>query len=213
MSVLNSTLVHPTLSAVWWPSTAASGDAGNARRAAWQRIAVIAFVGSLLLTLSAKIQIPFWPVPMTMQTFVVLVLGAACGARLGVATVLLYLAEGAIGLPVFAGTPEKGIGLVYMIGPTGGYLAGFVLAAGLTGWMAERGWDRSVAGVLIAMSLGHLVILGLGILWLAQLLGWDKAWQFGLAPFIAATVFKTLLAAAALPLAWRALGHPRGPAR
>ena len=142
-----------------------------------------------------------------MQTFVVLVLGAAYGPRLGMATMLLYFVEGAMGLPVFAGTPEKGIGIAYMMGPTGGYLAGFVLAAGLTGWMAERGWDRSVAGVLIAMSLGHLLILGIGALWLAQLIGWEKAWLFGLAPFWAATILKTLLAAAALPLAWRLTGR------
>ena len=206
-------LSHPTLSAVWWPAAATGGEVGNTRGAAWQRLAVLALAGSLLLTLSAKVQIPFWPVPMTMQTFVVLVLGAAYGPRLGMATMLLYLAEGALGLPVFAGTPEKGIGIAYMMGPTGGYLAGFVLAAGLTGWMAERGWDRSVAGVLIAMSLGHLVILGLGALWLAQLTGWEKAWLFGLAPFWAATILKTLLAAAVLPLAWRTLGHPRGDAR
>ena len=200
-------LSHPTLSAVWWPAAATGGEVGNTRGAAWQRLAVLAFAGSLLLTLSAKVQIPFWPVPMTMQTFVVLVLGAAYGPRLGMATMLLYLAEGALGLPVFAGTPEKGIGIAYMMGPTGGYLVGFVLAAGLTGWMAERGWDRSVAGVLIAMSLGHLLILGIGALWLAQLIGWEKAWLFGLAPFWAATILKTLLAAAALPLAWRLAGR------
>ena len=220
-----TTLSHPTLSAVWWPSAATGGQFGNmrgntrgnarspTRGAAWQRAAALAFAGSLLLTLSAKIQIPFWPVPMTMQTFVVLVLGAAYGPRLGMATMLLYLAEGALGLPVFAGTPEKGIGLAYMMGPTGGYLVGFVLAAGLTGWMAERGWDRNVAGVLIAMSLGHLLILGIGALWLAQLIGWGKAWLFGLLPFWAATILKTLLAAAALPLAWRLTGRTRSGAR
>lgn len=206
---------HPTLSAVWWPS--AGGQVGNTRGdtrvAAWQRAVVLAFAGSVLLTLSAKVQIPFWPVPMTMQTFVVLVLGAAYGPRLGMATLLLYLAEGAIGLPVFAGTPEKGLGITYMMGPTGGYLAGFVLAAGFTGWLAERGWDRSVAGVLIAMSLGHLVILGFGALWLAQLIGWEKAWLFGLAPFWAATILKTGLAAAAMPLAWRVTGGMRSGAR
>ena len=206
-------LSHPTLFAVWWPSAATGGEVGNTRGntrgAAWQRAAALAFAGSLLLTLSAKIQIPFWPVPMTMQTFVVLVLVAAYGPRLGMAAMLLYLAEGALGLPVFAGTPEKGLGIAYMMGPTGGYLAGFVLAAGLTGWMAERGWDRSVAGLLIAMSLGHLMILGLGALWLAHLMGWEKAWLFGLAPFWAATILKTLLAAAVLPLAWRLTGRVR----
>ena len=107
---------------------------------------LLALVGTLALTVSAKTQIPFWPVPMTMQTFVVLVIGMAYGARLGVATIALYLLEGALGLPVFAGTPEKGVGLAYMMGPTGGYLLGFVAGAWLCGWLAERGFDRLISG-------------------------------------------------------------------
>ena len=104
---------------------------------------LLALVGTLALTVSAKTQIPFWPVPMTMQTFAVLVIGMAYGGtRLGVATIALYLLEGALGLPVFAGTP-KGLGLAYMMGPTGGYLLGFVAGAWLCGWPAERGFDRS----------------------------------------------------------------------
>ena len=108
--------------------------------------ALLALAGSLLLTLSAKVQVPFYPVPITMQSLVVLCLGATLGARLGAATVVLYLLEGALGLPVFAGTPERGIGLAYMAGPTGGYLIGFVAAAYLVGLLAERGWDRSHVG-------------------------------------------------------------------
>ena len=164
------------------------------------RAVVLALTGSLLLALSAKVQVPFWPVPMTMQTFVVLMLGAAYGWRLGGATVLLYLAEGAMGMPVFAGSPEKGIGFAYMMGPTGGYLAGFVVAAVATGWLVERGWGRSLLALTAAMLIGHALILGLGVTWLATALGlgWTKAVAVGLTPFWAATALKTALAVAAL---------------
>jgi biotin transport system substrate-specific component len=138
-----------------------------------------------------------------MQTFVVLVIGAAFGWKLGAATLLLYLAEGALGLPVFAGTPARGIGIAYMAGPTGGYLVGFVAGAALCGWLAERGWDRSVRRTAVAMALGHVLILGSGWAWLAVLVGPQKAYLAGVAPFYLATVLKTALALAALPLAWR----------
>lgn len=177
------------------------------RPAAAGRNVALAIAGSLLLTLSAKLQIPFWPVPMTMQTFVVLVLGTAFGWRLGAATVALYLLEGALGLPVFAGTPERGIGLAYMMGPTGGYLAGFLAAAVLCGRLAERGWDRSVWRTALAMTIGHLLILFLGWAWLATLIGPQKAYLAGVEPFYAATVAKTLLAMVALPLAWKLVGR------
>lgn len=163
---------------------------------------LLAIAGSLLLWASAKVQVPFWPVPMTMQTFVVLFLGAALGARLGALTVLLYLAEGAIGLPVFAGTPEKGLGLAYMAGPTGGYLIGFVASAYVVGWLAERGWDRSVPRLFLAMLLGHAVIFGFGVAWLTQLIGFEKAWMLGVTPFYAATLFKTALGACVVPALW-----------
>jgi biotin transport system substrate-specific component len=173
------------------------------RPAAAGRDVALAITGSLLLTLSAKLQIPFWPVPMTMQTFVVLVLGTAFGWRLGAATVALYLLEGALGLPVFAGTPERGIGLAYMMGPTGGYLAGFLAAAVLCGRLAERGWDRDPWRTALAMTIGHLLILFCGWAWLATLIGTHKAYVAGVEPFYAATVAKTLLAVVALPLAWK----------
>jgi biotin transport system substrate-specific component len=169
------------------------------------RNAFLALAGTLLLALSAKVHVPFWPVPLTMQTFVVLVLGMAYGWKLGAATMLLYLAEGAIGLPVFSGTPERGIGLAYMAGPTGGYLAGFVAGAALCGWLAEKGWDRSAWRTAIAMSLGHLVILALGWAWLASLVGAAKAYALGVEPFYVATLAKTALAVATLPLAWKLL--------
>ncbi len=133
----------------------------------WLRNATLAIVGSLLLTVSAKTHVPFWPVPMTMQTFAVLVIAMVYGPRLGTATVLLYLMEGAAGLPVFSGTPEKGIGLDYMAGPTGGYLVGFLVAAALLGFLNTRGWDRHFFTTLLAMTLGTLVILLMGYGWLA----------------------------------------------
>jgi biotin transport system substrate-specific component len=170
------------------------------------RNAALAILATLLLALSAKVHLPFWPVPLTMQTFVVLVLGMAFGWKLGAATMALYLAEGALGLPVFSGTPERGIGLAYMAGPTGGYLAGFVAGAALCGWLAEQGWDRSAWRTALAMSLGHLVILALGWSWLAALIGPAKAYALGVAPFYAATVAKTALAVVALPLAWKLTG-------
>jgi biotin transport system substrate-specific component len=187
----------PTLAATLLPSS----------RSSLMQSALLAVIGSLALWASAKIQVPFWPVPITMQTFVVLCLGAGLGRTLGTATVLLYLAEGAVGLPVFAGTPEKGIGLAYMAGPTGGYLIGFVVAAYMTGWMAERGFDRSVPKLAVAMTIGHVLILGLGMAWLAQFVGFDKAWALGVVPFYAATVFKTALGALCLPAVWALLSR------
>ena len=186
---------YPTLASLVWPSN---------RAGALLRSAVLAIVGSALLWASAKIQIPFYPVPMTMQTFMVLALGMAYGWRLGAATVLLYLAQGAMGLPIFAGTPEKGIGLAYMAGPTGGYLVGFVLAAAAAGWLAERGWDRSVLKTAAAMLAGNILIYVPGLLWLGTLVGWDKpvlAW--GLTPFLLGDVTKLALAAAVLPAIWK----------
>ena len=140
---------------------------------------------------------------MTMQTFVVLVIGMAYGSRLGLATVALYLLQGALGLPVFAGTPEKGVGLAYMMGPTGGYLLGFAVAAWVCGWLAERGFDRSPLKSLVAMSVGHALIFVFGVAWLATLMGIEKAFTVGVAPFWAATIVKTLLGVVTLPLAWK----------
>ncbi len=169
------------------------------------RHVLLGLVGVALLWASAKLQIPFWPVPMTMQTYVVLVLGMAYGLRLGTLTVLGYLVAGALGLPVFAGTPEKGIGLPYMLGPTGGYLVGFVVAAALCGWLAERGFDRSFLRTAVAMTAGHALIFVFGLAWLASLMGWEKAYAVGLAPFWAATVLKTALGVLTLPTAWKLL--------
>jgi biotin transport system substrate-specific component len=184
-----------TLMGWLWP-------AGQGVRDGALRAAVLMLAGTALLTLSAKLQVPFWPVPMTMQTLVVLIIGAAYGWRLGGATVLLYLAEGAVGLPVFAGTPERGLGLSYMAGPTGGFLIGFVAAAMVTGYFAERGWDRPLWRLIALMAIGHVVIFAFGLGWLATLVGWAKAWTLGAVPFVWATVLKTALAAALLQGGW-----------
>ncbi|MCM0019845.1 MAG: biotin transporter BioY [Tagaea sp.] len=171
------------------------------------RMAALAVLGSALLWASAKAQVPMWPVPMTMQSFVVLVIGFAYGARLGTATVLLYLAQGALGLPVFAGTPEKGLGLAYMMGTTGGYLLGFVLCAGLCGWLAERGWGKNLIGLSAAMILGSALLFVPGVLWLATFVGWEKAIAFGLVPFLAGAGVKAALGVAVLMAADRGLAR------
>jgi len=193
------TALTPTLASTLWPAQSV-----NARVA---RNVLLALGGTLALTVSAKTQIPFWPVPMTMQTFVVLVIGMAYGTRLGVATMALYLLEGALGLPVFAGTPGKGVGLAYMMGPTGGYLLGFVAGAGLCGWLAERGFDRSPLKMFVAMSLGHALIFVFGATWLTQLMGLERAFAVGIVPFWAATIAKTLLGVVTLPFAWKLISR------
>jgi biotin transport system substrate-specific component len=166
----------------------------------------LAIGGSLALWVSAKIQVPFYPIPMTMQTFVVLIIGMTFGLKLGVASVLLYLIEGLIGLPVFAGTPEKGIGLAYMVGPTGGYLLGFVVSAGILGWLSSKGWDRNVFLTLAAMTIGTAIIFIFGMVWLGAIIGWEKPiLELGLFPFIPGAAFKIALAAAILPLIWKKL--------
>jgi biotin transport system substrate-specific component len=189
--------VYPTIASVLWPAN------GQVKAV---RLAVLAVLGTLLLTLSAKLHVPFYPVPMTFQTLVVLGLGMAYGWRLGAATVALYLLQGALGLPVFSGTPEKGIGLAYLLGPTGGYLFGFFVAAGVCGWLAERGWDRSVITTALAMLIGNVIIYVPGLLWLGGLFGWDKPiLEWGLTPFILGDAMKLTLAAVLMPLAWKLL--------
>jgi biotin transport system substrate-specific component len=190
-------LRHFPLAQVVWPDRA-DGFAGVLR------IAVLIALGTVLLTLSAKINLPLPYVPMTLQTLVVLVLGAAYGGRLGAATVIVYLAEGAVGLPVFAGPVG---GLAPLMGPTAGYLLGFVAAAFITGWLSERGWDRSVPLLFVAMGVGHIIILGCGFVWLAfgMKLGFGRSWLVGIAPFIAASVIKNALGAALVPATRRML--------
>lgn len=172
----------------------------------WLRTIMVVAAGSLLLTLSAKVSIPFFPVPMTLQTMVVLCLGMALGPRLGAAAVLAYLAQGAMGLPVFAGTPEKGIGLAYMLQHTGGYLIGFVVAAYAVGHLAKRQWDRSFVTTVAAMLIGNAIIYAFGLLWLGSLIGWDKpVLALGMVPFLLGDLAKVLIATALLPTIWKFL--------
>ncbi|MFC3205888.1 biotin transporter BioY [Aquamicrobium soli] len=164
----------------------------------------VVLAGSLLLVLSAKFQVPFFPVPMSMQTFVAIGLGLALGPVRGALAVALYLAQGAAGFPVFAGTPERGLGLAYMMGPTGGFLIGFVLAALVAGFLARRGFDRRPATAMAAALLAGAVIYVPGLLWLGAVIGWDKpVLALGLYPFIPGDIAKALLAAIAFPAAWK----------
>jgi len=180
----------PTLAGALWPAEGLGG---------LLRGALLAVVGTALLALSAKVMVPFWPVQMSMQTFAVLVIGAAYGPRLAGATVALYLAEGAVGLPVFG----LGSGLAYMAGPTGGYLIGFLFAAVTVGWFAERGFDRRWSTALLAFLIGNAIIFAFGVAWLAGLIGFEKAIAGGLLPFLPAEALKIALAMAVLPMAWR----------
>ncbi len=168
---------------------------------------LIVFLGSILLAISSKIKIPFYPVPMTMQTFVVLFLGISFGYKIGLATVSLYLIEGIVGLPVFSNSPEKGVGIIYFTGPTMGYLIGFLPAVFLTGYLKLDDWTKkenrnlefffiNLLKLLISVSVIYL----LGLLWLSNLIGFEKAILFGFKPFWIAELFKILLLAFLTPL-------------
>jgi biotin transport system substrate-specific component len=152
---------------------------------------LIIVLGSILLTISSKIKIPFYPVPMTMQTFVVLLLGISFGYKLAVMTVGLYLLEGIFGLPVFSNSPEKGVGLVYFTGPTMGYLIGFLFASFLAGYLNLK---TNIFIIFLKLIFSVSIIYILGSLWLGMLIGWDKPiLQLGVTPFLLAEFFKILL--------------------
>ena len=156
----------------------------------------VALIGSIILAISSKIKIPFYPVPMTMQTLVVLIIGIGFGWKLGLATVTLYLFEGIIGLPVFSGTPEKGFGLVYFTGPTMGYLLGFIATAYISGKFI---YDNSITKNFFKLFFATSFIYILGIAWLGSLIGWDKPiFQLGAQPFLLAELFKILIATFAI---------------
>jgi biotin transport system substrate-specific component len=192
---------HFPLASILWPVQ--GGEAARVLRGV-----VLVALGTALMALSAKVNLPLPYVPMTLQTLVVLMIGAAYGWRLGSATMIAYLAEGAMGLPVFAGPVG---GLAPLVGPTAGYLLGFVPAAFITGLLAGRGWDRSVAWLFAAMAIGHVVILAMGFGWLAFGIGLGaaKAWHVGIAPFVAATFVKNALGATLLPAVRRLVDRSR----
>ena len=152
----------------------------------------VALIGSIILAISSKIKIPFYPVPMTMQTLIVLMIGIGFGWKLGVATVALYLFEGIIGLPVFSGSPEKGVGLVYFTGPTMGYLLGFLVTAYISGKFI---YDNNIVSTFLKLFFATSLIYVLGMTWLGILIGWDKPiFQLGAQPFLLAELFKILIA-------------------
>ena len=160
------------------------------------KYAFFALIGSILLAISSKIKIPFYPVPMTMQTFIILIIGIVYGWKLGLFTVGLYLLEGILGLPVFSGTPEKGVGLIYFTGPTMGYLIGFLVAVFLVG---KFEFDNSFIFNFFKLAFSISFIYILGIVWLGSLIGWDKPiFELGVQPFLLAELFKILIATLAI---------------
>ena len=155
------------------------------------KLTLITIIGSVLITISAKIKIPFYPVPMTMQTFVILLIGITFGYKIGLATVMLYLLEGIVGLPVFASSPEKGIGIAYFIGPTMGYLIGFLVAVYFAGLFK---YDKGIINTFLKLIFSVSFIYIFGLIWLGTLIGWDKPiFKLGAQPFLLAELFKILL--------------------
>lgn len=185
-----------TLTEALWPVESTT------RRAI--RALVLVTAGTVLLALAAQIRIPFYPVPFTMQTFVVLVAGLTLGPRLAGATVASYLTVGAAGAPVFAGLTS---GAAILSGATAGYLWGMLAAAVVMGLLAERGWDRTRGRTLAAMLVGTGIIFAAGLAWLANLFGWDVAISTGLVPFLGSEAAKIALAVATVPTAWRLVGR------
>lgn len=184
----------------------------RAGTALWIKQAVLVALGIALLAVAAKIKVPMWPspVPITMGTFAVLTIGAAYGARLGLATILGYMMIGALGFDVFASSSAEKAGLEYMMGGTGGYLLGYVLATLTLGALAERGWDRSVLWMALAMLIGNAMIYVPGVMWLHQFTsGWAQTMEWGLTPYIIGDLMKLAVAALILPLVWKLVGTAR----
>lgn len=200
-----STLVHrPVLSDLVWNAEGSQ---------VWLKRAVLLVAGVVALIVSAKTQIASVPVPVTLQMLVVMVIGASFGPRLAAATVASYLALGMAGQPVFAGTPEKGIGLAYMMGPTGGYLLGFLIAAWAVGALARAGWDRSHLTMAAAMAVGILCVYVPGVVWLSAswgaALGWENWYAYGVKTFIWVDALKLVVAVIAFPVVWKLVGDAR----
>jgi biotin transport system substrate-specific component len=179
-----------TLAGFVWPA---------AGMMAWLRGVVLALLGSLFVAACAQINVPLPLVPITLQTFAVLTVGAALGWRLGALSLLFYMAEGAAGLPVFA---QFKAGPAVIMGPTGGYIVGFVIAATAVGWLAQKGFDRNAFKMFLAMLIGGALVYVPGLPWLAQFTGWDKVLELGLYPFVWGDIIKAALAAMVFPAAW-----------
>ena len=162
---------------------------------------ILILFGTLLLAVSSKIQVPFWPVPMTMQTFIVFIIGMSYGSSLAFTTLVVYLLEGALGLPVFA----KGGGLLYLTGPTAGYLYGMTIAAAVIGYFADLGYGKSIIKCIMPLMLGTIIIFICGIGYLSSIIGFEKAITVGLLPFIPSELFKIALAVLIIPTIWKSI--------
>lgn len=204
-STASTRALAPTL----WPA-----EAGSAAR---QVLLVLA--GTALIAIAAKIKVPFYPVPMTLQTLAILLIASTYGLRLGTLTVVAYLLEGALGLPVFTNTPPAVAGPAYFLGTTGGFLLGFVVLAVVVGYAADRGWDRAIPKLFAAMVIAEVVMLALGFIWLAWFaslssgatgLGTAKAWAGGVSVFLLGDLLKIVLATLAVPAAWSLVGKRDG---
>ncbi|MYF89826.1 MAG: biotin transporter BioY [Boseongicola sp. SB0676_bin_33] len=192
---------RPVLADTFWKTT---------ETGIWIKRVALVVAGVLALTIAAKLKVPMRPVPITMGTFAVLAIGTAYGPALGLSTILVYLLVGAFGLDVFAGNSAGTTGLTYMMGTTGGYLAGYALAATALGWFARKGWDRDIKWMALALLIGNAIIYVPGLLWLGQVVGWDKpvlAW--GLWPFLIGDGLKLVLAALVIPGLWKLVGDAR----
>jgi biotin transporter BioY len=187
--------MHLTIAETLWPRTGLVRD-----------VACIG-IGALLTALLTRIEILLMPVPITGQTFAVLLVGALLGSKRGALSMIVYLASGLMGAPVFS---HAGWGLSHLYGPTGGYLAGFVLAAFFVGWLCERGWDRKVVTTMCAMTLGSVVIYLMGCMWLSHFVGWEDVLSVGVFPFLIGDGLKIAIAAIALPSGWALFGLRRG---
>ena len=175
--------------------------ADDATRTRFAKLAMV-IVGSLFIALAAQIAVPMYPVPVTGQTLAILLIGMTYGSRMAASTVALYLLEGALGLPVFA---NGAAGTLYMFGPTGGYLAGFLMAAVTLGFLAERGFGRTILSTAVAMLIGTATIYIFGVAWLSMMIGFEKAVIHGVMPFLYGDALKAVVAAGLMPMAWKAI--------
>jgi biotin transport system substrate-specific component len=214
LRAMADTATHNVLTEAVWPAEGAS---------LWVKRAVLVVLGIVALTIAAKIKVPVWPSPVAISlgTFAVLTIGAAYGPRLGFATVLAYLLVGALGFDVFTNSSAENNGLGYMLGGTGGYLVGYVLAALVLGLAARRGWDRSVGGMAAAMLVGNVLIYVAGLAWLHQLVAgglfdpakfaspWEQTLAWGLTPYLIGDAIKLALAALVVPGLWKLVGSAR----
>lgn len=177
------------------------------------RDAILVIAGSVVIAVAAKVSVPFYPVPLTLQTLAIALVAVAYGFRLGTLAVLAYLSEGLLGLPVFANTPPSVAGPAYFLGTTGGFLVGFVVLAAIVGFAADRGADRSILKLFAAVLVGEVVMFALGFVWLGWFatlasggngIGLAKAWSAGVLPFLLGDLLKSAVVALAVPAAWRA---------